>query len=65
MVEMVEKKLNLESASLLADLGAGSGAFASHLSTRVGSVACPDISVELFSQVDPSSHLCRAEPADA
>ena len=43
LVEMVEEKLNLESVSLLADLGAGSGAFASHLSTRAGSVVCPDI----------------------
>ena len=65
VVEIVEKKLNLESVSLLADLGAGSGAFASHLSIRAGLVVCPDISVELFFQVDPSSHLCRAEPADA
>ena len=43
MVEMVEEKLNLDSVSLLADLGAGSGAFASHLSLRAGSVVCPDI----------------------
>ena len=43
VVEMVEKKLNLECVSLLADLGAGSGAFASHLSTRAGLAVCPDI----------------------
>ena len=43
VVEMVEEMLNLECASLLADLGAGSGAFASHFSTRAGLAVCPDI----------------------
>ena len=62
VADMVEKYLRLTSASRLADLGAGSGSFASLLSTRAGLtslVTCVEPSQEML---DLGSNLPGLSP---